>query len=186
MKQKHEALTSAKSRHAELLAQRSRIEQMEEKNRTEADSLRAQFNDAEAAHRNCERQCIRGLASAAELTTAKALMDGLREKLAEAERMTGLAQDALSEIQAETSGAQNQVAAAFAAYCNGVRADISQALNSDKKTRALLLEAYAAMVTAGTGYNSTWPPFLAGIFAQPTQEEIASATAEFKPKHHLA
>lgn len=172
MKQKLEALTSARTKLADLLAQCSRIEEMEEKNRTEAGSLRDRLNDAEAAHRNCERRHIRGQTSADGLSAAKALM-------------AGLAQDALSEMQTEISGAQNQVLSAFAAYCNSVKADISKALNSDKKIRAQLLEAYAAMATAGTGYNGTWHLFLAGIFEQPTQTEIATAAAEFKPKHRL-
>lgn len=185
MKQKLEALTSARTKLADLLAQCSRIEEMEEKNRTEAGSLRDRLNDAEAAHRNCERRHIRGQTSADGLSAAKALMDDLRGRLTEGERMAGLAQDALSEMQTEISGAQNQVLSAFAAYCNSVKADISKALNSDKKIRAQLLEAYAAMATAGTGYNGTWHLFLAGIFEQPTQTEIATAAAEFKPKHRL-
>lgn len=186
MKQKHEALTSARTKLANLLTQCGRIEEVEKNTHTEAGILRGKLNDAEAAYHNCEKRHIREQASADELAAAKMLIDGLRGRLAEVDRMARVARDALSEMQTEISEAQNQVLSAFASYCNGVKADISQTLNSDKKIRAQLLEAYAAMATAGTGYNGTWNLFLAGIFEQPTQTEIATANAEFKPKHRLA
>jgi len=185
MKQKHEAFTSAKAKHADLLAQHNRTKEVEEKNLIEADGLRAQLSDAEAAHRNCEKQNIRGLASAGELAAAKALMDGLREKLTGAERMAGLAQDALSEMREEISSARSLMLGAFTAYCIGAKDDIAEALNGDAKICAKLLEAYAAWRHSGMAYHSTRPDFLAGIFNPPSEEEIKSAMAEFKPKHRL-
>lgn len=193
MKQKLETLTSAKAKHAsakakhaDLLAQCDRIKEVEERNRTAADSLRAQLNDAEAAHRNCEKQHIRGLASADELAEAGALMNGLRENLTEAERMAGLAQDALAEMQGEILSAKRLMQSALAVYCRGANAGISATLNGDTKIRAMLLEAYGALVAAETGYEGVWCLFLDGIFEMPTRDEIKTATAEFRLKHHLS
>lgn len=185
MKQKHEAFTSSKAAHAALLAQRDRTKEVEERNHIEADSLRAQLNDAEAAHRNCEKQHIRGLASADELAASKALMNNLREKLAEAERLIGLAGDALSEMQEEISSARSQVRGSLTAYCLAVKADISKVFNDDTKVRAKLLEAHAAWRHSEMAYQSTWKDFLAGIFNPPSEAEIQAAMTEFKPKHRL-
>lgn len=185
MKQKHETFISAKATYADLLAQDSRTKEVAEKNRTEADSLRAQLDDAEAAHRNCEKQHIRGLASADELATSKAMTNNLREKLAEAERLAGLARDALAEMSDEISSARSQMRGALTAYCLAVKADISNVFNSDTKGRAKLLEAYAAWRHSEMAYQKTWKDFLVEIFNPPSAAEVQAAMMEFKPKHRL-
>lgn len=185
MKTKFENFTSAIAKRDELMTQYAKMEEVDERNSTEAERLRTQLHDAEAAHLTCEKQHIRGLASADELSSAKTLMSSLREKHPEVARMSGLAQDALTEIEAEISKAQSLVQSTFATYCYGVKDDISNTLNDDKKIRNKMLEAYAAMVTAGIGYNGTWSLFLTGIYKEPSQEEIKAATGEFKTKYRL-
>lgn len=183
--EKHETFTSAKAKYANLLAQRARLEEVEGKNRTDADNLRTQLHEAEGAHRTCEKLHIRGVASADELAAAKALTCNLREQLAEAERMVGLASDALAEMREEISDARNSREGAFVACCGEVMTGISDSFNNDKNIRAKLLTAYAAWAHSGAQYRGRWTDFLAGIFNHPSAEEIQSAMAEFKPKHLL-
>ncbi len=120
MKQKYEAFTSAKAKRDDLMKQHDRMAEVEEKSCTEADSLRAQLAGAEAAYRDCEKQHIRGLVSADELAASKSLTGGLREKLTEAERVTGLAREALLDMEKEISDAQQLMQRTFAKYCSGV------------------------------------------------------------------
>lgn len=183
--EKYETYTSSKAKYTDLLAQRARLEEVEGKNRTDADNLRTQLHEAEEAHRTCEKLHIRGVASADELAAAKALMGNLREQLAEAERLIGLAGDALAEMREEITEARNRREGAFVAYCNEIMTGISDSFNNDKNIRAKLREAYAAWAHSGAQYRGKWPDFLAGIFNSPSTEEIQSAIGEFKPKHRL-
>lgn len=178
-----ETYLTAKSKYADLLAQRGRAEEIAEKSRTETDSLCAQLHDAEDAHRTCEKQHIRGVASADELAAAQSLVGCLREKLAEAERKVGVAQDALAEMRTEISEARDSMGSAFVACCTEIMTGISDAL--DKNARAKLLEAYAAWAHTGAQYRGRWPDFLAAIFSHPSEAETKSAMTEFRSKHHL-
>lgn len=183
--EKHETFTLAKSKYADLLAQRARLEEVEGKNRTDADNLRAQLHEAEEAHRTCEKLHIRGVASADELAAAKALTGNLREQLAEAERIVGLAGDALAEMREEISEARSSREGAFVVCCNEIMTGISDSFNNDKNIRTKLLTAYAAWAHSGAQYRGKWPDFLAGIFNPPSTEEVQSSMAEFRAKHRL-
>jgi hypothetical protein len=186
MKQKHETFSSAKSKHADLLAQRARIEAVEEKNRTEADSLRVQLLEAEEVHSTCEKQHIRGVASADELAVTKARMNGLREQFSEAERVAGLAHDAFKETQSEIDGARRDMQEAFVVCCVGIKNGIADSLMADETIRAKLLDAYAAWAHSGAQYLGRWPDFMAGIFVPPSGAEVQTAMEKFRTKHRLA
>lgn len=185
MKQNYEALTSANAKRDDLMKQRDLMVEAGEKNGAKADELSARLAAAEAAHHAIEKQHIRGLVSDDELTASKKLTNSLHEKLTETKRLVDLARDEVLALELEIANTQKLVQTVFAKYCNGVKGEISSALGADTKIRAKLLEAYAAMVTAGTGYSSVWHGFLFGIFPEPSRDEIKSAVDEFISEHRL-
>lgn len=185
MKQKLEALTSANAACADLLAQRNNVEGKRNTYQAEAQALHGKLILAEKEYQECEGRCLRGLATDTQVSEAKALANGLREKMGEAERLYDLAKEECSKVNFELADAEGYARAKLSEYCKAVEAGMIQDIGRDAKLRAKLMEGFAANRLNGTLDSGNWAVYLTEIFPEPGEEEIAGASSALKAKHHL-
>ncbi len=186
MTKQYEALIEAKEHgNNKLPNDKMRLSEKRETIRTDATRYRTGKTEAFAALEQCEKQYVRDEITADDLAAAQARFNEISEKLAATERLEQLVTSELQNIDREILEAARNIQMCRRDFCLAEKAAISTALNQDQKIRSRLMEAYAAYLSNGMGYDSDYKLFITSIFTQPTQEEINEAIAKFKQKHDL-
>jgi hypothetical protein len=173
-------VVSALSAAAELQAKRAKFQEKKQSCESMAAEISTQLTGMELAHSILEKRYLTDEANLAQVAASRQEIDTKRAELAEAERLAGLAAEAILEIDQEIKQAEQSIAAAQREYCAEQRNAAIAKIRADAALRKNLIAAMVA--NAGTGAQYT---FNAQIFVQQYLAAIVPEIADAEVRSEL-
>ncbi|QOJ19711.1 MAG: hypothetical protein HRU77_02760 [Gammaproteobacteria bacterium] len=185
----NQAVTAALSAEAELQAKCAKFQEKKRSCDNITAETRAKLANLEHAHTLLERRYICDEATMQQVQASRAEIESERAKLAEAERLKTLAQDAVREIDQQILQAEQATAAARREFCAEQRNQAIAKIKTDTTLRKNLIAAMAAHTGAGGTYTFSASvfatQFVAQILPEISEAEVREAVEKFKRDNGL-
>ncbi|SDX18308.1 hypothetical protein [Nitrosomonas oligotropha] len=184
-----ENLKSARSAHAELLTRRSKFQDKKQSCDSMTAEIHAKLANLEHAHILLERRYICDEANMQQVQASRAEIESERAKLAEAERLKTLAQDAVREIDQQILQAELATAAAQREFCAEQRNAAIAKIKDDTTLRKNLIAAMVANAGSGAPYSfqaaAFAGQFIHQLLPQISEAEVRAELDRFKSSNKL-
>ena len=183
-------LKSTRAAHAELLARRSKYDQKRRDCENLAANISTKLSGLEKAHLVLEKRYLSDEADLLQVTASRHELDKCRTELAEAERLAGLASEAIIEIDQQINAAAQNLQIARRDFCAQTCNEKLQKIKESKQFRDFLLEAMAAFAANGS-YHWTLNVHrfveqnLTRILPEISEDQAREAVEKFKKENSL-
>lgn len=180
---------AAQSAVAELLGKRAKFDQKRIDCENMAAAKRVQLTDLEAQHKAAERDFICGKATIKQVQDLRKEVEKTITELAECERLTSLAAEAIEEIDTQILQAEQAKAAAQREFCTELRNQAIAKIKADKPLRQNLMAAMVA--NAGTGGEFTFRAatffvtFVHQLLPEINEAEVRAELEKFNKSNEL-
>lgn len=183
-------LTAAQAQYAELLARHDKFDQKKCDCESMAVNISTKLSGLEQAHSILEKQYLADEVSLAQVTASRKECDEKRAELVEAERLAGLATEAILEIDQQIERAVQSIAAAQREFCTKRRNELLSEIRLDSKLRSRITEAMAAHATSGIGeYTFSVQLFVKNFISlmipEIAETEVREAVIKFSKDNNL-
>jgi hypothetical protein len=186
----NQAIIAAQSAVAELLTRRGKFQDKEQSCGNLVTSIATKLSGLEQAHSILEKRYLTDEATITQVTASRNEIEAERAKFAEAERLAGLAAEAIQEIDTQILQAEQAIAAARREFCVKRSNDLLNEIKTDAKLRARIIEAMAARAASGSGGYTFSVAYFAqhhfsAIFPEISEAEVRAAVDQFTKSNEL-
>jgi len=185
----NQAVTAALSAEAKLQAKCAKFQEKERSCDNITAETRAKIANLEHAHTLLERRYICDEATMQQVQASRAEIESERAKLAEAERLKTLAQDAVREIDQQILQAEQATAAARREFCAEQRNQAIAKIKTDTTLRKNLIAAMVANAGSGAPYSfqaaAFATQFIHQLLPQISEAEVRAELDRFKKSNEL-
>ena len=183
-------LKSTRAAHAELLARRAKFYQKKRDCESLAANIASKLSGLEQAHSILEKRYLTDEVSLAQVTASRQELDAKRAELVEAERLAGLAAEAIIEIDQKINAATQSVRIARRDFCFQIRDSKLAEVKADKRLSEAILQAMAASAATGmeqytNNATSFVQQFILQILPEINEQEVIAATEKFIKENGL-
>ena len=183
-------LKSTRAAHAELLTRRSKFDQKKRDCENMAANIGAKLSGLEKAHLILEKRYLADEVNLSQVSASRQELDTCRAELAEAERLAGLAAEAILEIDQQINAAAQAFRNAKMSFCFQVRDEKLAKIKGNQELRELLRVAISAHASNGF-MMYTYDPrkfveqFITQILPEISEGEARAATEKFTKENDL-
>ncbi|MBX9916792.1 MAG: hypothetical protein E6Q59_01365 [Nitrosomonas sp.] len=183
-------LKSARAARAELLTKRGKFDQKKRDCKNLAANISAKLSGLEKAHLVLEKQYLSDEADLSQVSASRQELDAKRAELVEAERLSGLASEAILEIDQQINVAAQNFRNAKIDFCFQVRDEKLAKIKGNQELRELLLAAISAHASNGF-MMYTYDPrkfvelFITQILPEISEDQAREAVEKFKKENSL-
>ena len=182
-------LKSTRAAHPELLTRRAKFDQKKRDCESMAANISTKLSGLEQAHSILEKRYLTDEVSLAQVTASRQELDAKRAELVEAERLAGLAAEAIQETDMQIQHALQAIAAAQREFCTEQRNAAIAKIKTDTTLKKNLIAAMVA--NAGTGGQFTFraatfaAQFINQLLPEISEDEVREAIDKFQKDNEL-
>lgn len=183
-------LKSTRAAHAELLARRAKFDRKKSDCESMAANISTKLSGLEQAHSILEKRYLTDEVSLAQVTASRQELDAKRAELVEAERLAGLAAEAIHEIDQQINAAAQNLKISRRDYCLTIRNEKLAKIKQNQQLKELILTAMAAQAANGvdnyyTGITVFVQLFIGQVLPEISETEVIAATEKFVKENEL-
>ena len=182
----NQSMTATKAVYVELLTRRSKFQDKKQSCGSLVASITSKLSGLEQAHSILEKRYLTDEATMQQVQASRTEIESERAKLSEAERLTGLAAEAIREIDQQ---ALQEIAIAQRQFCAEQRNATIAKIREDADFRKNLIAAMVAHAGAGGSYTFSPPvfveQFIHQLLPQISEAEVREAIDKFKKSNDI-